>query len=123
MVSNFNVLFILVLIRLLCNNSVVFKHKGRVIVIVELVKDASPIELVPLIQLLIYEEHQLLVDEIVFLREGGMSRSRLSEKQRVRLQEAYIQGRLENIVFKFNTGKADLMETNSTGGTAPISNG
>ncbi|KAJ3412095.1 hypothetical protein HDV05_001319 [Chytridiales sp. JEL 0842] len=74
---------------------------GELVCVLEIPKDTEPKHLVCRIVCVLLEDHQVAVDIICFLKKGGLSRSKLREKQRKIIATQYELGKLPSIeVFK-----------------------
>ncbi|KAJ3187238.1 hypothetical protein HK101_009423 [Irineochytrium annulatum] len=68
---------------------VVFKSKGTVVAVVEIAGEQGATALSPRILAAVLEEHQFLLDVVCYVRAGHLARSRVGEKQRIRVKLAY----------------------------------
>jgi acyl-CoA synthetase (AMP-forming)/AMP-acid ligase II len=82
---------------------VVFQANGETVCIVEVRSSEGILNLVPCIMNSILDEHQFIIDVIVFIGPGTLPKSRLGEKQRTKIMTSWLSGNLSvvNLCVKY----------------------
>ncbi|PKC08724.1 acetyl-CoA synthetase-like protein [Rhizophagus irregularis] len=76
---------------------VVFQANGETVCIVEVRSSEGILNLVPCIMNSILDEHQFIIDVIVFIGPGTLPKSRLGEKQRTKIMTSWLSGNLSTL--------------------------
>jgi len=73
---------------------VIFQKEGQVVLVTEIINENDYLNCIPVIAMSVINEHQILLDVVVFLKAGNLPKSRLGEKQRGKIAKAYLLGKL-----------------------------
>ncbi|CAG8440959.1 8893_t:CDS:10 [Acaulospora morrowiae] len=76
---------------------VVFQANNETVCVVEVRSTEGILNLVPCILNTILDEHQFIIDVIVFIVQGSLPKSRLGEKQRAKVMSNWISGHLPTL--------------------------
>ncbi|GBC03878.1 hypothetical protein RclHR1_05380015 [Rhizophagus clarus] len=76
---------------------VVFQANGETVCLVEVRASEGILNLVPCIMNSILDEHQFIIDVIVFIGPGTLPKSRLGEKQRTKIMTSWLSGNLSTL--------------------------
>lgn len=102
------------------NGCCIFKCGDFTVVVVEPKRSSNLASLVPVIVNTLLTKHQLPVDTVGFVKKGEFPLSRLGEKQRARIVDAYVNGSLSLVAhYGVNTGENSLVELVKDGGREP----
>ncbi|CAG8635285.1 44235_t:CDS:10 [Gigaspora margarita] len=77
------------------NGCVVFQANDDTVCTVEVRSVEGILNLVPCIISSILDEHQFIIDVIVFISNGNLPKSRLGEKQRAKVMDSWLRGTLQ----------------------------
>ena len=84
---------------LIVGGCMIFIHAGSLICAVEITDESKFISASSRIALAVLKQHRLMLDTIAFLKPGMLAKSRLQEKQRLKVAKAYHLGKLPVIHF------------------------
>ncbi|RIA97927.1 hypothetical protein C1645_751184 [Glomus cerebriforme] len=76
---------------------VIFQANGETVCLVEVRASEGILNLVPCIMNTILDEHQFIIDVIVFIGSGTLPKSRLGEKQRTKIMTSWLNGSLSTL--------------------------
>ncbi|CAG8495242.1 8293_t:CDS:10 [Funneliformis caledonium] len=82
---------------------VVFQANGVVVCVIETRAKEGILNLVPCVLNSILDEHQFIIDVIVFLGPGTLPKSRLGEKQRAKVMNSWLSGNLTTLHVHYVT--------------------
>lgn len=98
--------------NILKGGSAVFQAGGLNIIVVEVVKTNFPAGLVPVIVNTVLNEHQFVIDIVVFVGKGDFPRSRLNEKQRGKILASWVTKKLNVAgIYGVNNGDRSLLKS------------
>jgi hypothetical protein len=85
----------------LIDGCVVFQANRETVCVVEVRASEGILNLVPCIINSILDEHQFIIDVIVFIEPGTLPKSRLGEKQRTKIVTSWLSGNLPTLHVHF----------------------